>query len=449
MYIPTVVLIGKPNVGKSTIFNRLLEEKKSITSEIPGTTRDRVFGTIQWNDRELRLVDTAGLFFDPYDEISSDITEQVYRALEQADVILFIIDGSKELTDADYKVAQHLRKNATLPIVVVANKVEHTHQEFASGEVFRLGFPNVMTISGMTGRKTGDLLDALVSALPPLPEETPEIVPEHRSLAIVGRPNVGKSTLLNALVGEQRVSVSAIAGTTRDAIDVTIMVQDKPYTIIDTAGIRRKGKQERGIEFYSVLRALQAIERSDIVLLVVDAHEGITHQDMVLLGEILEHKKAPIIIANKIDLLEREAEGSQVPFSVNDVTAAIKKALKFTPWIPVVPLSAQTKKRVHTIWDTINAVRDSLLFRVSPTVLKKQLALWKTQAPLPQKRGKSLRVISAIQEPGAPPSFLFRVNDPEIMHFSYERFLENKVREEFGFSNVPVVVRFQKASFGQ
>jgi GTP-binding protein len=451
MELPTVVLIGRPNVGKSTIFNRLIEQKKAIISDIPGTTRDRVFGTVTWNNITFRLTDTAGLFFDPTEELSTTVTEQIYRALEQADLLLFVVDGTIPLTDADYKVANLLRKRST-EVIVLANKIEHNHQEFVMEDVYKLGFSEVFPISGVTGRRSGDVLDAIAERCATIegkaiPEEK-EVVQGPR-VAIVGRPNVGKSTLINTLLGEDRVAVSRVAGTTRDAIDVTIMHDGQPFTFIDTAGIRRKGKQERGIEFYSVLRAMQAIERSDIILLLVDAFEGITNQDKLLLGEILLRFKTVLLLANKWDLVLDQAKERGIAKPIETFEVYLREECKFAPWLPFLTLAAKTNKRVAQLWDRIQSLEEGRQLSVPPSELKKRLLHWKTMAPLPHKRGKDLRIMGCTQTSNTPITFTFRVNDPECVHFSYRRFLENQLRKDFHIASLPINLVFKKITFSQ
>jgi len=449
MSIPTVVIIGRPNVGKSTLFNRLLGTKKAITSLTPGTTRDRLFGDISWNNTSFRLVDTAGLFFDPHKEMTTDIVDQVEMAIDLADVILFTIDAKSDITQADEKIAALLRKQSK-PVILLANKVEHNRTENQLFGLHKLGFGEYITISGLSGRKTGDLLDRVVELLPQKKLGNDQESSDHAAtIAIVGRPNVGKSTMTNTLLGEKRVCVSKKAGTTRDAIDVEVTVNDKKYIFIDTAGVRRKGKVERGIEYYSVLRALQAIDRSDIVILLIDASEGITHQDKILLGEVLTAKKGLLLLANKWDLVQERHEESQSDLLVKDFMRILSQELKFATWIPIMTISALTKKRVHKLWEAIDEIQQQLAIHIPTSELKKKLFEWKSKAPLPHKRGQELRLLSVKQKATHPPTFEFRVNNPKIVHFSYARFLENQIRHDFSIQKVPIDLQFKKASFSQ
>ncbi|MEI6222990.1 MAG: ribosome biogenesis GTPase Der [bacterium] len=445
--IPNVVIVGRPNVGKSSFFNRLVGERKAITSNIPGTTRDRLYSTVEWNSRTFRLVDTAGMFFDPLKEISMDIVDQVYLAIQDADVLIFLTDALDGILPADDQVALALKKTKK-PVLLVVNKTDTLRAEQSIYDFYKLGFGDPLPTSALSGRRSGDILDEIVNNLPPAePEKTED--EELIKIAIVGRPNVGKSTLLNNILGKKQVSVSPKAGTTRDAIDVPYEYNGKKFLLIDTAGIRRKGKVDSGIEHYSVLRALRAIERSDIVLLVLDASEGIAHQDKIILSEIMEEQKNILILANKWDVVLEHAKekGAVTDTTLRDFERVMGIELKFATWLPILTLSAKTGKRVENIWEEIDKVQTESVKQISQSELQKRLLYWKQQAPIPSKKGQTLRLVGVKQTGTVPLQFTFRVNNPDLVHFSYHRFLENRIRNDFALHKTPIELLFKRISF--
>jgi GTP-binding protein len=451
---PYVAIVGRPNVGKSTLFNRLIGERRSVVSEIPGTTRDRVIGESEWNGRSFVVVDTGGIEIlpetvesgrrpgpeEPLLEDSAQfiplIRAQAELAIEEADLIVFVTDSDIGLTGADREVASLLRRSEK-PVLLVANKADNEKREYQAMEFYELGLGQVYAVSAIHGIGVGDLLDEVVEQLPFVEEELEE-EPDTVRLAIVGRPNVGKSSLLNRLLGQERSIVSPVAGTTRDAIDTLLEWEDQKFTLIDTAGIRRRGKIEPGVEKYSVLRTVKAVERADAALLVIDGVEGITAQDAHIAGIIAEAGVSTVVLVNKWDAVAPEAREKGLLFE-----ALVKYGLKFMPYIPVLFISALTGLRVNRVLPTALEVVEARYQRI-PTgplndVLREALA---EHAP-PSVRGRRLKLYYATQAEVAPPRFILFVNDPRLVHFTYERYLENQIREVFPFSGTPVRLTFR------
>ncbi|KMY54627.1 GTP-binding protein Der [Bacillus sp. FJAT-27231] len=428
MVKPVVAIVGRPNVGKSTIFNRIVGERISIVEDVPGVTRDRIYSTGEWLNNEFNIIDTGGI--DIGDEpFLEQIRQQAEIAIEEADVIIFLTSGREGVTTADEEVAKILYRSKK-PIVLAVNKVDNPEMRSQIYDFYALGFGEPFPISGAHGIGLGDMLDAVVSHFPNADEE--EYDEDVIKFSLIGRPNVGKSSLVNALLGEERVIVSDIAGTTRDAIDSPYMYEGQEYVIIDTAGMRKKGKIYETTEKYSVLRALRAIERSDVVLVVLNAEEGIREQDKHIAGYAHEAGRAVIIVVNKWDAIEKD-EKTMKAFEEN-----IRSHFLFLDYAPIVFLSAKTKKRVHTLLPVINQVSESHSMRVQSSVLNDVVMDAVAMNPTPTDKGKRLRIYYATQVAVKPPTFVVFVNEPELMHFSYERFLQNRIREAFGFEGTPI-----------
>ncbi len=438
---PIVALVGRPNVGKSTFFNRLIGERRSIIEDLPGTTRDRLYGSTEWNGTEFTVVDTAGMLFDasdldlPMAEISRRAREQAEVAIREADAIVFLVDGREGLTAADSDVATVLRTSSK-PIVLAVNKADSPERRLDAVEFYALNLGDPIPMSAYHGLGTGDVLDRLVEQLPPNPPTDDDR--ERVRVAIVGRPNVGKSSLLNRLLGQDRSVVSAVPGTTRDSVDTDMIFENTEITLIDTAGIRRAGRIDRGVEQYSVLRTLRAIERCDIALLLIDASEGITAQDTHIAGMILEAKKGIIILVNKWDVLEKDN------YTFNKYSEKLKEAFQFVDYAPVLFISAATGQRVEKILPLVLDVDNERHKRISTGELNNLLRdAINRQPPTATRKGAYLRIYFATQPQVAPPVFLFFANNGELVHWSYARYLENCIREQYGFVGTPISIVFR------
>ncbi len=449
---PVVALVGRPNVGKSTLFNRLVGRRTAIVEDLPGTTRDRIYGDSYWNGVGFTVIDTGGLEapneFGATRPRQADspplavdsapfvtyIQNQAAVAVNEADVILLVVDGKEGLTAADQDVAELLRRS-NKPIFVVVNKTESTARQFDALEFWNLGLEQPYPISAYHGDGVGDLLDAVVQALPAYPDDQAE--EPSIGITIVGRPNVGKSSLLNALLGSERAIVSDVPGTTRDPIDTQLVYHGEKITLIDTAGIRRRGSVERGIEHYSVLRSMRSIDRADVVLLLVDATEGVTAQDTHVAGYVLEKYKSVIVIVNKWDLLEKD-EHTMVAYS-----RQVREDLKFIDYVPVVFISAKTRQRVHQVLPMALDVVAARRHRLSTSEFNNLLRDAYDAISPPNRNGRPLRIYYGTQVDTDPPSFAIFVNDPAIIHFSYERYLENRIREYYPFIGTPIRLFFR------
>ncbi|WP_139489187.1 ribosome biogenesis GTPase Der [Brevibacillus dissolubilis] len=429
MGLPVVAIVGRPNVGKSTIFNRLVGERISIVEDKPGVTRDRIYSKAEWLDRWFHIIDTGGLEFGEQDQILTQMRVQAELAIDEADVVILICDVRTGVTDADMDVARMLNRTGK-PIVLAVNKVDNPEMRNEVYEFYQLGVGDPFPISGSHGLGLGDMLDAVISYFPQ-PEEVPE-EDETIRISIIGRPNVGKSSLTNALLGEERVIVSDVAGTTRDAIDTPFERDGQEYVLIDTAGMRKKGKVYESIEKYSVMRALKAIEESDVVLMVINGEEGIIEHDKKIAGYAHEAGKGVIIIVNKWDAVEKDDK------TMNRFTELIRTEFKYLSYAPILYVSAKTKQRVHTILPKVNEVAEAHTMRVNTSVLNDLITDATIITPPPSDKGKRLRINYATQAAVKPPTFIMFVNDPELMHFSYERYLENKIREAFVFEGTPI-----------
>ncbi|MCQ2373180.1 MAG: ribosome biogenesis GTPase Der [Phascolarctobacterium sp.] len=427
---PIVAIVGRPNVGKSTLFNIFANSRISIVEDTPGVTRDRLYATAEWLDREFMMVDTGGIEIMNADAIAVSIRQQAEIAIREADVIMFVVDARAGITTEDEDVARLLRQSKK-PIVLCVNKADSPKQEMNMYEFYNLGLGEIYPVSAVNHLGLGDLLDAVVKEFPDgsatLDDEEDVI-----KVALIGRPNVGKSSIFNALVGEERSIVSNIAGTTRDAIDTAVTRNGQKYLFIDTAGMRRKGKIDEPIEKYSVMRSLRAVDRSDVVLMVFDAVEGITEQDKKIVGYAHEAGKGLVFVVNKWDLYEKQND------STLRYQEEIRKELVFCQYAPVVFVSAVTKQRIHRLPEVISYCAEQNAMRVSTSVLNQVLEDAVAMNPTPTEHGTRLKILYATQVKIKPPTFVVFVNDPEIMHFSYQRYLENKFREAFGFEGTPI-----------
>ncbi len=448
---PVVALVGRPNVGKSTLFNRLAGEQLAIVDNKPGTTRDRLFAEGEWNGVEFSLVDTGGIDpsaggKEPLSLDSAEYIEQIRSqaelAIREADAVLFLVDAETGITPADQEVAQILRRSRRQgpdgkpfpPVFLVANKADNQTSRLDAAEFYALGMGDPYPISAVHGTNTGDLLDDLVASFPKPEAETED---ESVKIAIVGKPNVGKSSLLNRLVGEERAIVSPIPGTTRDAVDTAFDFAGLPVTLIDTAGIRRRGKVEVGVEKYSVIRSMRAIERAEVALLVIDATAGISAQDAHIAGYILEAWKSCVVIVNKWDAIEKDSE------TMARITEIIRQDLNFMAYVPILFISAKTGQRVDEVLPMALKVQEERLARMSTSQLNAILQSAQDAHQVTSKTGKAFRIYYGTQVRSDPPTFLIYCNDPKIAHFSYIRYLENRLREVYPFTGTPVRLVFK------
>jgi GTPase len=432
---PIVAIVGRPNVGKSTLFNRITESKTAIIEDIPGVTRDRIYMDAEWAGRKFTLIDTGGILADTEDHILKRVRQQAEIAIEEADSILFVVDGMVGLTIEDEEVANILRRTRKT-VVLAVNKIESYKKEDVVYDFYQLGLGEPIPISASQGMNTGDLLDALVEKFPKDIEEEEE--DDIIKIAIVGRPNVGKSSLTNSLLGEERVIVSDEAGTTRDAIDSLLTVDDQSYLIIDTAGMRKRNSIDVKTERYSVIRSLRAIDRCDVVLMMIDANDGITEQDKKIAGYVHESGKSCILVFNKWDLVEKDDK------TLHKYEKKVRAELLFLQYAPMIFISATTRKRVAKILEIIDFVAEQQNFRATTSALNEVLQDAVRTTPIPSKKGKRGKILYATQTNVKPPTFVFFVNDPDLIHFTYERYLENKIREAFGFEGTPIWLKLKK-----
>ena len=444
---PIIALVGRPNVGKSTLFNRLAGEQLAIVDDVPGTTRDRLMAQSDWNGIEFDIIDTGGIDpslrgDEPLSIASADYIEQIRTqaaiAVHEADVILFLTDAAAGVTPADVEVAQFLRRSQKKvdgqthpPVFLVVNKADSARLRDRAIEFYELGMGDPYPISSLHGTGTGDLLDDVVAAFP-LQEEEPE--DESVKIAIVGKPNVGKSSLLNRLVGEERAIVSDIAGTTRDAVDTLIEYEGLLVTLIDTAGIRRRGRVEPGVEKYSVIRSMRAIERADVALLLIDATQGISAQDTHIAGYILEAWKSCVVVVNKWDAIEKDT------YTMQAYSQRIQQELNFMDYVPMVFISAKTGQRVDQVLPAALRVQEERLARVTTGALNRIIQRAQDIHAAPSHAGRALKLYYGTQVKVDPPTFLIYVNDPKLAHFTYMRFLENQIRKEFPYTGTPIRV---------
>ena len=422
---PVVAIVGRPNVGKSTLFNVLAGEMISIVKDTPGVTRDRIYADVSWLDREFTLIDTGGIEPESSDIILSQMREQAQIAIDTADVIIFITDVRQGLVDADSKVADMLRR-ARKPVILAVNKVDNFHKFMPDVyEFYNLGIGDPTPVSAASRLGIGDLLDTVISYFPEDKEEEEE--DDRPRIAIVGKPNVGKSSIVNKLLGENRVIVSDIAGTTRDAIDTNIIHNGKEYVFIDTAGLRRKNKIKEELERYSIIRTVTAVERADVVLMVIDAVEGVTEQDAKIAGIAHERGKGIIIVVNKWDAIEKNDK------TMREYEKKIRTVLSYMPYAEIMYVSAKTGQRLPKLFDMIDMVIENQTLRIATGVLNEIMTEAVAMQQPPSDKGKRLKLYYITQVSVKPPTFVIFVNDKELMHFSYTRYLENKIREAFGF----------------
>ena len=426
---PIVAIVGRPNVGKSTLFNRIAEKRVSIVDDTPGVTRDRIYADAEWTGHQFALVDTGGIDFSETDALLPAMRNQAKLAMEEADVILFVVDGKVGITDVDHQIVLMLRTTKK-PVVLAVNKVDSMKGIPDSYEFYGLGLGEPIAVSAANAMNLGDLLDAIVKDLPEEVEVADE--PDTIRVAVVGRPNVGKSSLVNALLGEERLVVSNIPGTTRDAVDTYFKQDGITFVFVDTAGMRRRGKIDAALERYSVIRSLRAIDRADVVLMLIDAAEGVSEQDKKIAGYVHESGRASVLVVNKWDLIEKDGKTSL------RYTETLRHELGFMQYSPVVYLSALTTQRVTRIPEVVKYVAEQHAMRISTSVLNQVVRDAVGINPPPSDRGRKLKVYFATQASVKPPTIVFFVNDPDLMHFSYLRFLENKLREAFGFEGTPL-----------
>ena len=443
---PVIALVGRPNVGKSTLFNRLCGEMVAIVDDTPGTTRDRIFGVGEWTNVEFDMVDTGGI--DPAAnsrkeplsigsaDFIKEIRSQAIMAVDEADIVLLITDAISGVTPADKEIADILRKNqkmvdgkATPPIFLVVNKADGAKQRAQVNEFYELGLGEPYSISAVHGTGTGDLLDVLVAAMPKQKEELEE---DTVKIAIVGKPNVGKSSLLNRIVGSERSIVSSIAGTTRDAIDTRIDIESIPVTLIDTAGIRRRGHIDPGVEKFSVVRSMRAIERCDVALLMIDAVEGISAQDAHIAGYIIEAWKSVVVVVNKWDAIEKDN------YTMQEYTKKIRSQLNFVDYVPIIFISAKSGQRVDQVMPLALTVQEERLARINTGSLNRILQNAQDRHAPTSRTGNALKLFYGTQVRSDPPTFMIYCNNPKLAHFTYLRYLENQIRLEYPFTGTPI-----------
>lgn len=432
MKLPTVCLVGKPNVGKSTIFNRLVGKKISIVEDTPGVTRDRIYSDVDYKNYKFHLIDTGGIDVSTGD-FNEDIRIQASIAVDEADIIVFVVDGKEMITHNDYVIRDMLKK-ANKEVIVAVNKIDNTNRMDNVYQFYELGFENVIAVSGEHNIGIVELLDSIVKKFKPIPD----IVYSDNKIkfCIIGRPNVGKSSLVNAILNENKAIVSDIAGTTRDAVDTEFKWENKEFVAIDTAGMRKKGKIYENIEKYSVIRSLKAIERSDICIIVIDAEEGIIEHDKHIAGYALKAGKPIVLVVNKWDTVKDKND-------IRNFTELMRAEFQFLTYVPIVFLSALTKKRIHTLMPEIVKVHENSLREIKTSVLNDVIREAVLLNQPPSYKGKRLKIYFVHQSGTKPPKFVFSVNSKGLVHFSYERYLENKLRENFDFEGTPIEIQFK------
>ncbi len=435
---PIVAIVGRPNVGKSTLFNRLAGSRISIVDPTPGVTRDRIYADVEWTNRKFTLIDTGGIDLESSDALTKEMLAQAEIAMETADVILFLTDCQQGVTDSDMEVAQILRRTQK-PVLLGVNKVDD-HKKYALDvyEFYALGLGEPIAVSGAQALGLGDLLDSIINMLPPAEDD--EIDEDIIKVAIVGKPNVGKSSIINKILGENRVIVSPIAGTTRDAIDTYYEKDGQRFLFIDTAGIRRKSKIKENIERYSIIRAVSAVERADVCVLVISAEEGITDQDTKIAGIAHERGKAALIVVNKWDLVEKDDK------TMKRYSNEIDTELAYMPYAPKLFVSATTGQRMQKLFELINIVYENSNMRVQTGLLNDVLIEAMSVHPPQVDKGRTLKIYYMTQVSVKPPTFVMFVNEPELLHFSYKRYIENNLRDAFAFTGTPIHFIVRKKS---
>ena len=432
-----VAIVGRPNVGKSTLFNRLTSARTAIEEKVPGVTRDRLYGVSEWCGRNLVIIDTGGMSFGRDDQITTLVRQQVNLAVDEANLILFTLDGKEGLTALDKEIAELLRRSGKI-IIPVINKVDYHEMDVVKYNFYALGFGDPISVSAAHGRGTGELLDQICNllSLEQDSEEANDI--DAVKVAVIGRPNVGKSSMINKLLGEERVIVSQIPGTTRDAIDTFFKHGDQPYILIDTAGMRRKSKVKDAVEYYSVLRSLKAVQRSDLALLLLDGESGITEQDQKLAGYVDQAGRGLILVVNKWDLTKDRGKAREIYLE------NIKRSFSFVPYAPVVFVSALTGWRLDKMFPLIVQTWQEQHKRIPTALLNELLEDAIAVNPPPNVKGKRVKIFYVTQPEVKPPTFVFFANEPDLIHFSYLRYLENRLRDSFIFSGTPIVIKLKK-----
>ncbi|MDB4895058.1 MAG: engA [Firmicutes bacterium] len=437
---PIVAIVGRPNVGKSTLFNRLTQSRQAIVEDVPGVTRDRLYAETDWSGRNFTVVDTGGIVVDK-DGTTMDehVTKQAELAIKEADVIIFVTDVTQGVTGSDLEVAGRLRR-VNKPVILAVNKVENLKREDEALEFWSLGLEHLVTVSAEHGMGTGDLLDAVVAGLRQAEEEPDTADDDIIRVAVIGRPNAGKSSLVNAILGEERLIVSDVAGTTRDAIDVLVEKGEDRFLLIDTAGMRRRGKVEESVERYSVMRALRAVDRAQVVLMVIDAEEGVTDQDQKIVGYANEAGKACVVVINKWDLVEKDDR------TMDNYKLTVRERLAFMDYAMITFVSAKTHARLTKLLPVVKQVAAAHARRITTGELNDLVRDAYANNPPPSDKGRRLKIFFATQPHVAPPGFVFFVNDRELLHFSYKRYLENRLRDTYDFEGTPIRLYFRNKS---
>ncbi len=431
MAAPVIAIVGTPNVGKSTLFNRIIGQRLSIVENRPGITRDRIFASTEWRSRSFRVIDTGGLEIGQEDAIAVRIRAQIELAIDEAQVIVFVVDGLMGMTSSDEEIANLLRRSGK-PVIVAVNKLDNTERTALTYDFYGLGFEQTIGVSAEHALGIGDLLDAVFNYFPPESSDAELLDEDTIKVAVIGRPNVGKSSLINALLGEDRVLVSDQAGTTRDAIDTALTLDQTQFVLIDTAGMRKRGKVYEATEKYSVLRALKAIERCDVAVLIIDAASGIIEQDKRVVGYALDAGKAIVIAVNKWDAIEKDGKTAQ------EFEKTIRSHFPFLAWAPIVFISAKTGQRVRRVLEIAAEAAENHAQRIATSTVNTIVQEAVAMVPPPTDKGKRLKILYATQVAVKPPTFAVFVNKADMMHFSYQRYLENKLRESFGFLGTPM-----------